>query len=493
VIFKLFRKLFRPGPAILVLAFGCGCYWLVLHRPTQGWGHFVPAADNPGPAEISTSSVFLYSRNDAEHRYRALFDYFLAGALRYTDTSGSRIHFPGASSLRGYDITGLEGFARTATLFAAWIASGRDPRIPSVGARPSVDLVDYLRRGLLAGTDPSSSAYWGNITDYDQRIVEAADIARVVWMTRAQIWQHLSYHQQSQISNWLLQVGARKTPDNNWLLFPATVEAVMRSLGRSSADPSVNYLRFKQYYLGDGWFFDKPEGVDYYNTWSISYELLWLTLIDPAFDRDFIRATLRDSAHLTAHLIGPSGVPIMGRSICYRTAISVPLIAESMLDPDSLAPGLARRSMDTLWRHFVARGSLQDGSLTQGFYRADLRYVDEYTGPGSCNWGLRSLVLAYLNAPDSAFWIDREEPLPVEVADFHIAYEKLGWIVSGNHSDGDITIEIPRNAGFDPTPEPYTWWDRLLEHVLRRPMRPENKAMKYDRHVYSAREPFTEG
>jgi len=40
-----------------------------------------------------------------------------------------------------------------------------------------------LRTGILHGVDPRSNEYWGAIGDYDQRIVEAADIARILWLT----------------------------------------------------------------------------------------------------------------------------------------------------------------------------------------------------------------------------------------------------------------------------------------------------------------------
>jgi hypothetical protein len=49
--------------------------------------------------------------------------------------------------------------------------------------------------------------------------------------------------------------------------------------------------------------------------------------VDPAFEPDFIVTALRQSAELTQHLISPQGIPIMGRSICYRTAVAVPLLA----------------------------------------------------------------------------------------------------------------------------------------------------------------------
>jgi hypothetical protein len=249
-------------------------------------------------------------------------------------------------------------------------------------------------------------------------------------------------------------------------------------------------VQFKRNYLGNGWFSDPPQGADFYNTWGMSYELFWITLIDPQFDRDFIRSALKQSADLTAHLIGTNGVPIMGRSICYRTAVSVPLLAESLLDDQAVDPGLARHGLDVVWRHFVAHGALQDGELTQGYYRSDLRFVDYYTGPGSCHWGLRSLVLAFLQPPDSDFWQSREQPLPVELADYRMVYDKVGWVVSGRRADGSVTIEIPNNVGNTPLLLPYAGWRRWLEQIFRRPFRPVNEDTEYNRPIYSSDAPL---
>lgn len=148
---------------------------------------------------------------------------------------------------------------------------------------------------------------------------------------------------------------------------------------------------------------------------------------------------------------------------------------------------VARHGLDLVWRHFVAHGVLQDGALTQGFYRTDLRILDHYSGPGSCHWGLRSLVLAFLHEPDSDFWRSSDQPLPVEQADFRLAYDKVGWIVSGRRRDGSVTIEIPGNAGnASPPLVPYEPWRPWLERVFWRPFRPTNANAEYNRPVYSS-------
>jgi hypothetical protein len=77
-----------------------------------------------------------------------------------------------------------------------------------------------LRVGILNGVDPHSSEYWGDIRDGDQRIVEAADIARILWLSRSRIWAHLDVRQRQRITTRLLSAAQRKTSLNNWMLFP---------------------------------------------------------------------------------------------------------------------------------------------------------------------------------------------------------------------------------------------------------------------------------
>ena len=343
----------------------------------------------------------------------------------------------------------------------------------------------------LPGSEPTSPAYWGRIGDLDGKMVEAPDIARILWLTRAQIWDRLAPAERDRIAAWLFQATEAEPHPHNWLLVPVTVTVALRALGRTVAvDETRPYERFKAHYLGHGWFRDGPGEIDYYNAWGITYDLFWISLMDETFDRDFIRRAVRDSAALTGHLIGPRGYPVMGRSVCYRTALPVPLLAQALLEPTPEAAGLARRATEAIWRTFVERGALQDGALTQGFWRSEPMLLDNYSGPGSCHWGLRSLLLAFLNPPGSVFWTVPEVALPVERADFRLELAPLGWIVEGKQATGEIVIEIPENRGNTAALETYSWWRRLSEPLLQRPNRPHNRPAKYDRHRYSSARPF---
>jgi hypothetical protein len=429
----------------------------------------------------------------ATQRFDALYDYFLRGFLRHATPSFSRVHYSGVGSKNGTQVTGLEGFARTAPLLAMRVYSGRDHTAfdPRTGA--TIDIVDVLRRGILAGVSPGSPDYWGRIHDFDQRIVESADIARVLWLTRASLWDKLGPEDKSKISTWLRQAAVAKTAPSNWMLFPVIDNLVLAKLDAAGAAEELASARqrfddYRRYYLESGWFFDVPHGVDFYNTWGINYELFWIHTISPDFEPDFLLTALRESAALTAHLISPTGLPIMGRSICYRTAVPVPVIAESLVDPAN--SGQAFRALDVVWRYFVAHDSLRDGALSQGYVGTDLRILDAYSGAGSCQLGVRSLVLAFMHPKDDPFWTAPAAALPVESGDYSLEYPKLGWKIIGRQATGEIVIEIPRNDPDLEVLEPYTWTDRALEALTLRPHRPTNSLAKYQSRRYSSAQPF---
>ena len=483
---RLLRRRRRLASTIAILR-GAAKFW---RRPTEGYEKYVPMDAKEGPQERAVRQALSDTSANAEIRYELLFQYFLHGFITFATQDFERIHYPGMASVRGYRISGLEGFSRTAPLMAAWIYSGRATIITDRYDGSRIDLVKCLKKAMLAGTNPSSPTYWGTITNRDQRTVEAADIARVLWLTRDHIWKDFSAAERKQVADWLLQVNGVEVVPNNWQQLSVVVNFALNALGYERARDDPRYDQFKANYLGHGWYFDKPHGVDYYNAWGITYDLLWIHLLRPDFDRDFIRDALAQSASLTSHLIGPKGIPILGRSVCYRTAVPVPLIAVTFIDDSPITHGRARRAMDVIWRYFVAHDSLRNSTLTQGYFDNDPRFVERYIGAGSCHWGLRSLVLALMHAPATGFWTDPDAPLPVEVADYRLDLPELGWIVQGRKETGEITITIPHNAVSVIEPEPYSVLRQWIEKITRHPMRPANMDVKYNALEYSSLRPF---
>jgi hypothetical protein len=466
--------------------------WLLYRQIVSRWWNYQP--EPPLSAEDREIRTFFLSDAADGQRFDALSDYFTKGFLRHATYGYARVFYAGAASVAGFRLDGLMGFARTAPLLAARAYAGRGDNVIDPRSGIAVSVVEILKQGILNGVSPGSPGYWGAIRDDDQRILEAADVARVLWLTREALWNRLGSADRERIASWLRQAAVAATPRTNWMLSPILIDLVLAKLGSPDAPPELlerarrQFDEYRRFYREDGWFFDPPNGIDYYNAWAITYELLWMHLISPEFEPEFVRGAILASGTLTAHLISPSGIPIMGRSVCYRTAVPVPVIAASFLDPER--SGQARRALDLVWRYFIANGSLRDGALTQGYFESDPRILENYMGPGVCHWGLRSLVLALMLPPDGRFWTDAPAPLPVESEDFVLALPRLGWKITGRHSSGEIVIEIPHNAPGAVVLEPYTWADRTIEILLRKPHRPHNHEAKYEAREYSSARPF---
>jgi hypothetical protein len=477
--------------AFIVLMLGVAASYRLTRTP---WRQNIPCAA-AGVEEARVLAQFL-PEAPAERRFSAVFRYFAGGFVRHLSPGMSRVQYCGAGSVNGFAVNGLEGFARTAPLLGAWLYSGRPQRILDPADEHSIDLVAILKRGILNGVDPKSRDYWGDIGDNDQRIVEAADIARTLWLTRASIWDRLSDAEKLQVTRWLLQSAKATTPQDNWILFPIIVDLVLARLNAPAQEADLmaraqrEFTRYKRLYLESGWFTDGSNGVDFYNPWGITYDLFWLNQVDPKFEPEFITAAIRSSATITEHLISPRGIPIMGRSVCYRTAVPVPILAAGFLNPPEAAPGRALRSLDAVWRYFLSHEALRDGALSQGYYGPDLRFLDDYSGAGSCQWGLRSLVLAFMHGAGEKFWTDAPDLLPVELADYNIEYPKIGWRIAGHVRSGEITLEILKNSDGVRHTDAYTGLDQILEVMLRRPFRPGNFQAKYASRFYSSAQPF---
>lgn len=440
--------------------------------------------------------VFRDELVDERTRYSELFSYLASGFLYYGSPDRARVYYPGAASNHDAGIDGMEGFCRFLPLVGAWISSGGNPVVRDPDGR-NFDLLDVVRDGLLAGTNPASPAFWGHIGDYDQRIVEAADVALSIWLLRGRLWPQLTSPERERIVHWLLEVEGKAIVDNNWHLFPTIVHEVLAALDCGGERHSAwhHYERLKTFYRGNGWFSDGPDGrFDYYNAWGIHYALFWLNLVNPAFDPEFIDGSLDAFVRGYRYLFSPEGFPMTGRSICYRMAAPAPLVAAAARGLGSVSPGMARRALDCVWKYFVARGAISEGRVTQGYWQDDLRLLDNYSGPGSPLWSVRSLVVAFSLPSESEFWMAPQEPLPVEVGDFTVPIPQIQWEIRGFTRTREVRIVKHRNAGNEfREPESHTRLQKAAEFVTCVPFRPRNAYAKSRLPSYSSRHAFWTG
>jgi hypothetical protein len=446
-----------------------------------------------GAVTLESLDPFLTDEPLVPESYARLLLYFVAGWRRFRSGKGALVRYPGWRSWNGRRMDQLEGFSRIMPLFGAWAHSGRGERV-RLPDDTVVDLAQAFRVGLVEGTNPSSEEYWGEIGDRDQRIVEAADIALALWLFRRTVWPALTENERLQVVRWLAMANSRTVYDNNWHLFVILVNAVLASLQHPVPHDTSGwrYGRIRAFYKGDGWFSDGAHGsFDYYNAWAFHYSLFWLQEIDPAFDPGFIVAARREFLETYRFLIGPEGFPFLGRSACYRLAAPAPLIFGHPSCPEQVSAGEARRGLDCTWKYFVRRGALKDGNVTQGYFGPDPRILENYSGPASCLWSLRSLIPAFYLPDTKDFWTSAGEPLPVERGDYRVLVPAVGWTIVGDRKSRSITIEKPgalprhrtRLAGYGPL-------RRVLALLYPSPHRPDNYGAKYGKDTYSSSNPF---
>jgi hypothetical protein len=439
------------------------------------------------------SEVFLNSSIKEDERYSELFSYLVSGLLFYGVSDYTHIYYPGASSSHGAAIDAMEGICRTLPMIGAWISSGRSSVIEKYDGQ-ELDLLKVAKTALLAGTNPKSKGFWGYIGDNDQRTVEAADIALSVWLLRDHLWSQLSSPEKEMISNWLLSVNGKKIPDNNWHLFPVIINEVLSSLAYPGDQmlSLTHYSRLKSFYHGNGWFSDGPTGsYDYYNAWGIHYALFWINLINPKLDPEFIDSSLNDFVRNYKYFFSTDGIPITGRSICYRMAAPAPLIAAATKEMNSISSGMARRALDCIWKYFIIKGAVHRGIITQGYWQEDLSLLDNYSGPGSSLWSTRSLTLAFYNPPHSNFWMAPIEDLPIERANYKVLIPEIQWEIIGFKNTREVQIiKVSRTDALPEKVKKISLRDRFIIYVLRLPFRALNSDDRNELRTYSSLHPY---
>jgi hypothetical protein len=204
---------------------------------------------------------------------------------------------------------------------------------------------------------------------------------------------------------------------NNWLLFSATVEAALALVGERADHMRIDYAvrQHQQWYVGDGVYGDGPRfHWDYYNSFVIQPMLLdvlrtmntrvgtWQAMYPD------ILARAQRYAAIQERLISPEGtIPVLGRSICYRTG-ALQLLSQIALMralPAPLTPASVRAALTAVMRRLLQAPSTFDenGWLTVGFCGHQPHLGETYISTGSL-YVCAAIFLA-LGLPSSdPFW-----------------------------------------------------------------------------------------
>jgi hypothetical protein len=308
---------------------------------------------------------------------------------------------------------------------------------------------------------PGSPDHWGRAIGVNeikhwngnpQPIVEAANLAFGLSISRTQFWDRLDEKLREQLADWLIHHATKHGSDNNWLLFTAVIEAFLRSAGydvpKGHAQQDIDL--FESWYLGDGWYNDGPiskktghgNRVDHYNSWVIQPFLWqWYQLTDqPTERRERFRARLAEFADTYALLFAPDGSPLhQGRSLTYRQAVLGGLWTAALAGVGNESPGATRRLASGVLRHFTTDlGVGAEGAPTLGRAAKEfLPMCQVYSGPGSPYFaGMGFLGLA---APaDHALWTEPESPQPSERTNYVRTLHAVGWVIQS--ADGVVHL-----------------------------------------------------
>jgi len=403
------------------------------------------------------------------------------GYAKIAERSGSaaRVLYPDDRRGLPDSVDAIESFARIASAWGAWLRNPANPAIIKFQEH-EIDLEMLLRRALLDGTDPSNpSTYWGDIGHLDQRIVESADIAVALWMSRERVFNKMTPGEQEQIIAWLAQVDNKGTYTDNWILFTAMAQAVRHHLGFPSPldDLDNRLMQIGEFYRGDGWYVDGPtDEFELYNAWMFGWHYLLWTWIDGDRRPDHRQEVLERGRSFIdgfLHFFGANGsYPAWGRSIVYRFAALAPFAVGHFLNIAPKDPGLLRRVSSGCIHYFYDRGLFDlDGHFARQGYHGNFPAAGEaYISPGSPYWCCHGLFALTFDR-DDPFWTATESPLPVERDDFELVLPAPGFVVSGRKATGQVLLLNSRSG---------------QEHDFPR----HNYTSKYGKLVFSTHLPF---
>ncbi|TSB47883.1 DUF2264 domain-containing protein [Alkalicoccobacillus porphyridii] len=306
--------------------------------------------------------------------------------------------------------TDMEGFSRL-----MW---GVTPFMTGGG---KTEAIQSLIVGIKNGTNPEHPAYWGELKDYDQMLVEMSVYGYALCLIPDQFWGGLNKEEKDRLVTWLSQSSEYKCHDCNWLFFPVLVQLGLKNVGAAYCQSTIeqSLTRIEDFYLGNGWYADGDDAHrDYYVSFAIHYYSLFYAVMMEKEDPK--RATLyKERAALFAQdyiywfADGGEAVPF-GRSMTYRFAQagfwSAVVYAEVDVSPYSLGEikGMLMRHLRKWMQQPIFS---PEGILTIGYAYPNLCMAENYNSPGSPYWALKTFLILAL--PDEhLFWSVEEKPMP---------------------------------------------------------------------------------
>ena len=316
--------------------------------------------------------------------------------------------------------THLEAFGRLLCGIAPWLAlenvSGDEGKLQA-------EFIKLARTALDAATDPQSPDFL-NFSEGGQALVDTAFMAQGILRAPKILWDPLEPRVKAQVIAALKSSRKIPTPDhNNWVMFAATVEAILLESGEPTLAVRLEDCVRKMlgWYAGDGAYGDGEDfHFDYYNSFVIHPMLLEVLAVLKKHDARFTAAyaselkRARRFAEVQERLVAPDGTfPSIGRSTTYRFGAFQILAQISLMHelPEKVKPAQVRSALTAVIRRMMeAPGTFDaNGWLQIGFCGHQPAIGETYISTGSLY--LCSVGLLPLGLPESdPFWSAPPQP-----------------------------------------------------------------------------------
>lgn len=279
-------------------------------------------------------------------------------------------------------------------------------------------LVLYLD-GIIHGTDPSHEEYWGDLIDYDQKMVEMAALVTGISLSPQKLWEPLTKDQKKNLYNWLNQINDHKVHPNNWRFFRILVNMMFQllELPWPEAVMEDDMAVIEACYTGDGWYYDGNAGqVDYYIPFAIHfYSLVYAKMMeekDPERSRKFKERSSVFSGDFIYWFAADGREIPYGRSLTYRFAHSAFFGAMAFAGVEGAGYGVMKHLALNNIEQWLKKPIFDNaGVLTIGYGYPNLIMSERYNAPGSPYWAFKAFFL--LAVPEQhPFWQAGEELYP---------------------------------------------------------------------------------
>lgn len=301
--------------------------------------------------------------------------------------------------------------------------------VPLLAGGGNHELWDTCLQGIINGTNPEHSEYWGEAQDYDQRLVEMAVLGMGLLLMPEQLWEPLNASEKQRLYDWMNQINTHPVYDCNWLFFPILVNLGFRAVGLpyDKERMEINLQRIDNFDIGEGWYSDGIGGhSDYYVPFALHYYGLVYAKVmeaeDPIRSRRFKEKAALFAQDFICWFDSEGAALPYGRSLTYRFSQSAFWSALVFADVDvyplGVVKGIVMRNLRWWFRQPIFH---PNGVLSIGYAYPNIIMAENYNSSGSPYWALKSFLLLAL--PDEhPFWEAEELPLPAALPDCSVQH-----------------------------------------------------------------------